>query len=336
MNYCILGAGAWGTAIAIHLARNGQSTTLVPRRYEQALQFATARMNDTYLPGHPFPPDLQVAAETKPALLEAEVILLACPIAGLPETTQKLLEALLSAKQAHTTLTLCKGWEPHENLSPAAYIRKKLPAGHHTGVLSGPNNAQEVAAGKPAAILLAHDDENPHTKQIQRTISSPAFRVYTSTDVQGVSLAAALKNIYAIGAGICAGLQLGDNAVAALLTRSLHEMQRLLITLGGDPKTLYGLSGFGDLVATSTGTWSRNRTLGYNIGQGQSAKELLQGQKTVTEGYKTTDTFRKLCIEKHIEAPILGELHAILHEGKPPARALHDLMTRNLTTEHQT
>ena len=336
MNYCILGAGAWGTAIAIHLARNGQSTTLVPRRYEQALQFASKRENQLYLPGHPFPPDLQIAAETKPALLEAEVILLACPIAGLPEATQKLIDALPSAQQAHTTLTLCKGWEPQENLSPADYIRQKLPDAHHTGVLSGPNNAQEVAAGKPAAILLAHNDDNPHFSQIQKTLSSPTFRVYTSTDVQGVSLAAALKNVYSIGAGICAGLDLGDNAVAALLTRSLHEMQKLLTTLGGNPKTLYGLSGFGDLVATSTGEWSRNRTLGYNIGQGQSVQELLQGQKTVTEGYKTTDTFHKLCIEKQIEAPILNELHAILHAGKPPARALHDLMTRNLTTEHQT
>jgi glycerol-3-phosphate dehydrogenase (NAD(P)+) len=335
MNYCILGAGAWGTAIAIHLSRNGQNTTLVPRRYEQALELTSKRENLSYLPGYQLPADLQIASEPKPALLEAEVILLACPIAGLPETTQSLLKALPTANLAHTTLTLCKGWEPTENVSPTQYIATRLPDGHFSGALSGPNNAQEIAQGKPAAMLLAHDN-NPHAIRIQETLSSPTLRVYTTTDIQGVSLAAALKNIYAIGAGICAGLQLGDNATAAYLTRALHEMQKILTTFGGQRETLYGLSGFGDLVATSTGSWSRNRTLGYNIGKGEKPDVLVKTQNTVTEGYKTTDTFHNLCQKKEIDAPILSQLYSILHQNKPPAQALHDLMTRNLTTEHQT
>ena len=334
MNYCILGAGAWGTAIAIHLSRNQQNTTLVPRRYEQALELTTRRENSTYLPGFPLPADLQIASEPKPALLEAEVILIACPIAGLPETTQALLQSLGTANQAHTTLTLCKGWEPTENLSPAEYLAKYLPEDHCTGVLSGPNNAQEIASGKPAAILLAHD-ENPHALEIQKTLSSPALRVYTTKDIKGVSLAAALKNVYAIGAGVCAGLQLGDNATAAYLTRALHEMQKILVTMGGQKETLYGLSGFGDLVATSTGEWSRNRTLGYNIGTGEKPDVLVKKQNTVTEGYKTTETFHTLCQKEGIEAPILNQLYSVLHQNKSPAQALHDLMTRNLTTEHQ-
>jgi glycerol-3-phosphate dehydrogenase (NAD(P)+) len=334
MNYCILGAGAWGTAIAIHLVRNGQSTTLVPRRYEQALELTTTRENQTYLPDFTLPLDLQISAEAKPALLEAEVILMACPIVGLPQTTQTLLQGLATANQAHTTLTLCKGWEPHENISPVEYLSRHLPSNHYTGALSGPNNAQEIAQGKPAAILLAHQN-NPHAEEIQKTLSSPTLRVYTSTDVQGVSLAAALKNVYAIGAGICAGLDLGDNATAAYLTRALHEMQKLLTTLGGDTKTLYGLSGFGDLVATSTGKWSRNRTFGYKIGQGNQPEQLLKNKSTVTEGYKTTETFHNLCQQKAIDAPILEQLYCILHQDKPPAQALRDLMTRNLTTEHK-
>lgn len=334
MNYCILGAGAWGTAIAIHLSRNNQNTTLVPRRYELALELTTTRENKNYLPGFQLPADLQIASEPKPALLEAEVILLACPIAGLPQTTQTLLKSLSTANQAHTTLTLCKGWEPTENLSPAEYIKKYLPDHHNTGVLSGPNNAQEIAKGKPGAILLAHD-ENPHALQIQKTLSSPTLRVYTTTDIKGVSLAAALKNVYAIGAGVCAGLQLGDNATAAYLTRALHEMQRILVAMGGHKETLYGLSGFGDLVATSTGEWSRNRTFGVNIGTGEKPDVLVKNQNTVTEGYKTTETFHKLCENEKIEAPILNQLYSVLHQQKPPAQALHDLMTRNLTTEHQ-
>ncbi len=331
MNFCILGAGAWGTAMAVHLARNGQTTTLVPRRYEQALALASTRENALYLPGIHLEHEIQIACEPLPALMEAEVVLAACPVAGLAEIAGTLQRALPSAWRAHTFLTLCKGWEATSSLPPPAYLKSQLPE-HHVGVLSGPNNALEVASGKPAAIVLATQD-NPNAATIQKAISDDKLRVYTSADVAGVSLGGALKNIYAIGAGICTGLGLGDNATAAFLTRALHEMVRLGSALGGRTESFYGLSGFGDLVATSTGDWSRNRTFGIDIGKGAAVDRLLRDRRTVVEGYKATDTFHRICLEKGIDTPILAETHGILHGGKPPAAALTNLMTRDLRAE---
>jgi len=331
MNFCILGAGAWGTALAVHLARNGQTTTLVPRRYEQALALASSRENATYLPGVHLDHEIQIACEPAPALMEAEVVLAACPVAGLAGLADTIQTALPSAWRAHTFLTLCKGWEANSSLPPPTFLKNKLPE-HQVGVLSGPNNALEVANGKPAAIVLATQD-NPHAVAIQQAISDKNLRVYTSTDVEGVSLGGALKNIYAIGAGICSGLGLGDNATAAFLTRALHEMVRLGTVLGGSTESFYGLSGFGDLVATSTGDWSRNRTFGAEIGRGAKVADLLKDRHTVVEGYKATETFHRICQEKNIDAPILSETHGILQGGKPPAESLLNLMTRDLRSE---
>ncbi len=331
MNFCVLGAGAWGTAMAVHLVRQGQNVTLVPRRHEQALALASARENQLYLPGVPLDNELQIACEIKPALMEAEVILVACPVAGLPDISGQISDCLESAWRAHTFLTLCKGWESGSSMPPPAYIKQVLPE-QHVGILSGPNNAREIAEGKPAAIVLA-TRENPHAKQIQQAISDQSLRVYTSTDVEGVSLGGALKNIYAIGSGICTGLGLGDNATAAFLTRALNEMVRVGSMLGGQRESIYGLSGFGDLIATSTGNWSRNRTFGVNIGEGSQIKTLLQNRHTVVEGYKATETFFRICRENGLEAPILQETHGILYDGKSPDTALHNLMTRDLKAE---
>jgi len=274
---------------------------------------------------------IQIACEPKPALMEAEVVLVACPVAGLAETAKTLGESLESAWRAHTFLTLCKGWESETSLPPPSFLKTRLPE-CLVGVLSGPNNAMEVAEGKPAAIVLATEN-NPHANAIQQAISNENLRVYTSADVKGVSLGGALKNIYAIGAGICAGLRLGDNATAAFLTRALHEMVRLGTTLGGQVESFHGLSGFGDLIATSTGPWSRNRTFGEEIGKGATIESLFEDRCTVVEGYKATNTFLLICQEKGIDAPILEETHGILYGGKSPAVALRNLMTRNLRAE---
>ncbi|MBT3469973.1 MAG: NAD(P)-dependent glycerol-3-phosphate dehydrogenase [Opitutae bacterium] len=331
MNFSIFGAGAWGTAMGIHLCRNGQNVTLIPRCYKQALALTSLRENQLYLPGVPLGNQIQIASEPKPALMESEVILVACPVAGLKELGQTLSKSLDSAWRAHTFLTLCKGWEAENSLPPPNYLKTQLQE-HHVGVLSGPNNALEIANGKPAAIVLA-TQENPNAKAIQLALSNESLRVYTSNDVEGVSLGGALKNIYAIGAGICSGLDLGDNAIAAFLTRALNEMVRLGTALGGQPETFYGLSGFGDLIATSTGPWSRNRTFGNEIGKGIAVETLLKDRRTVVEGYKATHTFHGICQAQGIDAPILKETHGILFDGRPPATALQKLMNRDLKAE---
>jgi glycerol-3-phosphate dehydrogenase (NAD(P)+) len=201
------------------------------------------------------------------------------------------------------------------------------------GTITGPTNALEVAREQPSAMVMAA--ARPHTcvREIQAAISGPSLRVYTSDDLPGLEFGACLKNIYAIAAGCCDGLKLGDNTKAALLTRALAEMVRVGTALGAQPETFYGLSGFGDLVATCYGGWSRNREFGQRIGEGRAVAELLAHRKTVVEGYKTADAFASLCATRGIDAPILHEVRAILYEGRTPAAALAALMTRELKHE---
>jgi glycerol-3-phosphate dehydrogenase (NAD(P)+) len=181
---------------------------------------------------------------------------------------------------------------------------------------------------------LAATGRSEAVESVQAAISGPTLRVYTSDDLRGIEFGGCLKNIYAIAAGCCDGLKLGDNTKAALLTRALTEMVRVGVSLGARAETFYGLSGFGDLIATCYGTWSRNREFGQHIGEGRSVAELLAHRKTVVEGHKTTDAFASLCDDCGIDAPILREVHAILSAGKQPAAALATLMTRELKREH--
>jgi glycerol-3-phosphate dehydrogenase (NAD(P)+) len=199
--------------------------------------------------------------------------------------------------------------------------------------LTGPTNAGEVAHGLPAAMVLAVAQPGPFVDQVQALMSGSTLRLYTSDDLAGAEYGACLKNIYAIAAGVSDGLKLGDNARAALITRSLTEMVRVGEALGAKRETFYGLSGFGDLIATCHGPWSRNREFGVRIGDGQSVNELLSGRRTVVEGYLTTQAFHDLCKERGITAPILAEVYAILYGGKKPKDALMALMTRELKRE---
>jgi glycerol-3-phosphate dehydrogenase (NAD(P)+) len=182
-------------------------------------------------------------------------------------------------------------------------------------------------------MVLAAETVTPHLRQVQAAVSGPTLRLYTSDDLPGVEYGGSLKNIYAIAAGCCDGLRLGDNAKAALIIRALTEMVRVGTALGARPETFYGLSGAGDLVATCYGDWSRNREFGHRLGEGRTAIELLTGRRTVVEGYKTTESFCGLCVERGINAPILTEVHRILFEGKRPADALSALMNRELKRE---
>jgi len=332
MNLCILGAGAWGTTLALHLHRLGHTVTLVPRRMEHALELSSARENRDYLPGFDLPHDIQIGAEAKPVLMEAEAAILACPTAGLREACERIREARESSWQLRLIVVLSKGLELEKLLSPTEVVREVLPD-YEVGALCGPTFAGEVAEGKPTAITLATSRGSGQAHRFQEAISGNGLRVYWSDDLRGVELGACLKNIYAIASGICQGLGLGDNARAALLTRSLAEMVRLGMALGADPQTFMGLSGAGDLVATCYGEWSRNRTFGEKIGKGEQARELISQGKTVTEGYWATQAMLELCEKTQVDAPILREVHAVLYEDKPPREALGTLLARNLKKE---
>lgn len=333
MNFSILGAGSWGTAMALRLLEAGHVVTLAPRRTEHALAMASARENTDYLPGLSLPNDLQIGCETRPLVMEADVLLYACPSKALRETCRRVAAFHEDAWNAGPHLALCKGLEPGTNLLPHQVLREELGEDASVGYLSGPTYAREVAEGKPAAVVVAASGDETLLTRTQTALSSDSLRAYRSDDLPGVGLGGCLKNVYAIAAGIGDGLGLGDNARAALLTRSLNEMVSLGQTLGGRRETFYGLSGFGDLVATCTGDWSRNRTLGLRIGNGEEASVIVKGQRSVVEGYATTANFHTLCLEKKLEAPILSEVHAILHKGKSPKEAIGSLMKRDLKGE---
>lgn len=338
MNIVVVGAGAWGTAFALHLSRLGHTVTLAPRRFEQALAIASSRENTDYLPGFTLPQSIQLGHELAPVLMEAEVVILACPSQALRDTCARVHAARSLATQLKLVVSLVKGLELESYLRPTEIMGALLP-GLAVGSLTGPTNAAEVAAGKPCAMVLAvtmpggSNVEDAFLAEVQTALSGPALRVYRSDDVAGVEFGGCLKNVYAIAAGCCDGLRLGDNAKAALLTRALAEMVRVGVALGARPETFYGLGGFGDLVATCNGAWSRNRTFGQHLGEGRTASELLAASKSVVEGYRTTRSFFELVLERGIEAPILAETHAILYAAKPPAVALAALMGRELKRE---
>jgi len=331
MNCCILGAGAWGTAMALHLDRCGHSVTLVPRRMEHALAIASSRENE-YLPGYTLPHRIQIGCELEPVLMEAEVVFLACPSKAVRDLCASMASFLKNAWQLKLCLVMCKGLELDTFKTPAEIAVEELP-GIACGVLSGPTFAGEVAAGKPTAVVLAVGEDCKDAERYQEAFSNTGLRAYLSTDVRGTELGGALKNIYAIGSGLCDGLNLGDNAKAALLTRSLNEMVRLGVLLGGQKETYFGLSGFGDLVATCSGDWSRNRTFGQRLGQGEGPKQIIESQKSVVEGYLATECLYRLCQAQEVDAPILDLIHAILYDELEPLAAMQQLMNRDLKTE---
>jgi glycerol-3-phosphate dehydrogenase (NAD(P)+) len=331
MKFCVVGAGAWGTAFALHLARGARSVALVPRRPEHAARISSARENIEYLPGVSLPAGVAVAASLAEGLSGADVVLLACPAQTLRHTSANV-RAALGGASPRLVISLAKGLELGSHMRLSQAVAEALP-GTMVGALSGPTNAGEVALGLPAAMVLAARGDESAVHDVQAAISGPTLRVYTTDDLAGVEYGGCLKNVYAIAAGCCEGLGLGDNAKAALLTRAVAEMVRVGCSLGAREETFHGLSGFGDLVATCYGSWSRNREFGQRIGEGRGIGALLEGRRTVVEGYETTRSFAGLCAQKGIDAPILGETNAILFKGRRPGDAIAALMMRELKRE---
>lgn len=332
MNISIFGAGAWGTAMAIHLSRCGQRVTLVPRRLAQAVELAATRENAEYLPGIKIPRDVQIAHSPAPILAECDAVVFACPSKALRETAERV--KLAGAPLAKIAISLCKGLEAGTLARPGTVLKEALP-GIPAGTISGPTNAAEVASGLPAAVVFASDAAPAVAEEIQREFSNSRFRVYRSSDIVGVELGGALKNIYAIAAGICDGMQLGANARASLLTRALAEMGRIIVAEGGKIETVRGLSGMGDLVATATANWSRNRAFGLEIGRAGTAAALakMRAQKSVVEGFFATKNFHESTARDGIPAPILDGVFGVIFDGLSPKDVILGLMTRELKEE---
>jgi len=329
----VCGAGAWGTAMAIHCARQGCPTTLVPRRREQSERLEKDRKNREYLANCPFPEALEVGFDLVSSLQAADVVFLAAPSYALREWCDRIGDLITVVGKRPLLISLAKGLEMKSRMTPCEIVKDVL-SDALVGSLSGPTFAGEVAAGKPTAMTLGVDEDSPLVNRIQTAASGPNMRIYLSRDLRGVELGGCMKNVYAIAAGCCHGLRLGDNALAALLTRALAEMTRVGISLGASQETFYGLSGFGDLVATCHGEWSRNRTFGEEVaGSGRSAAEIIESQKTAVEGYRTAKSFFEECKARKIDAPILTQVFRILYEEKSPKEALIDLMTRDLKAE---
>ncbi|MAE53467.1 MAG: glycerol-3-phosphate dehydrogenase [Opitutae bacterium] len=332
MNLCILGAGAWGTAMAIYLTKRGHVVTLCPRRMDHALELSSERKNLDYLPQVEFPSDLQIGREVGPALMEADYVFFACPSHALRTTSETAAVHLSTSPRLKGALALCKGLEPKTN-KYAHEVMSEALGDVKCGYLTGPSHALELAEGKPAAMCLAINSPEDQTKVLQEAISSSTLRIYRSEDQIGAAIGGTLKNVYAIAVGISDGLCLGDNARAALITRCLNEMIELGVHLGGKKDTFIGLSGVGDLIATCAGEWSRNRTFGQAIASGKTASEIIEAQNTVVEGYWATECFYEKSAKSGATAPVLDQVHRILYQGSDPRAAVIELMARDLKAE---
>lgn len=330
----VLGSGAWGTAIALSLCRrNGHEVTLWAHSEDEARVIDGARENTLFLPGFPLPADLTVTAAMD-RLATAEILVSVIPSEFLRPTLQRIRGHLHNGQ---FLVSATKGVEKNSHCRMTQVISEVLePAGIlvSIGALSGPSFAIEVAQGQPTAVTVAFSDIQV-AQFIQQEFGSETLRIYTSTDVIGVELGGALKNVIAIAAGVAVGMGLGHNSTAALMTRGIAEITRLAVACGGRRETLSGLSGVGDLVLTCTGSLSRNRTVGQALGQGRKLPEILEslGGK-VAEGVLTTRAALGLAREQGIEMPITEQMELILEEGKDPREAIKELMLRPGKGEH--
>jgi glycerol-3-phosphate dehydrogenase (NAD(P)+) len=330
----ILGAGSFGTAMAVHLAgAAGHRARLWARDRELAERMARERVNPTYLPDVELPPRLEPTADME-ALAESDFVLSVVPSHGFREALRQFLP-LWPAGRPVPLVSGTKGIEP-ETL--ARMSRVSAEEGEAAGrevrfaVLSGPTFAVELARRVPSAAVVASEDAG-HATQVRECFAAPTLRLYSSSDVVGVELGGTTKNVIAIAAGTLSGLGLGHNTLAALITRGLHEITRLGIAYGGQPRTFAGLAGLGDLVLTCTGGLSRNRRTGLDLAAGKSLAEITGGTHMVAEGIRNSVAVSRLAAQRGVEMPITQQMAAVMHEGKDPRKAVEELMTRELKAE---
>ncbi len=325
----VWGAGSWGTALAMVLAKHGRPVDLIARSQEAADILNRDGENSRYLPGMAFPPSLSAIGQDNPHLSDflaaASATVLALPCSASESALLQL------QNYHHPVIAACKGINP-DTLERVDELLIRFVGKERAAILSGPSFAAEVASGKPTAITLAASNlELAH--KISTFFDDCNFRIYTSNDLIGVALGGALKNIIAIAAGIAEGMHLGHNAMAALVTRGIAEISRLTVAIGGHPETMSGLSGLGDLLLTCTGNLSRNRKMGMALAAGRSVEEARKDVGQVVEGEKTAAAAVKLAEKYHIDMPITQAVHAVLNKTISPEKAVQSLLARPERTE---
>jgi glycerol-3-phosphate dehydrogenase (NAD(P)+) len=329
----IIGGGSWGTALALVLTRSRRQHALAlwVHDAELAALLAASRENRVYLPGFTLPPEIEVTSDMSIALSGADIVLGVVPSSNARSVYQAMLPHL---KSGTAIISATKGIE-HDSLLRMTEVIGAISdprTALRVGVLSGPSFAREVAKGDPTAVVIASQDV-ALVAEVQEEFAGATLRLYTIEDVTGVELAGAVKNVIAIAAGVCAGLGLGANSGAALLTRGLAEMTRLVMALGGRRETLSGLAGIGDLVLTCNSALSRNRAVGVEMGRGRELQEILSTTRMVAEGVVTTAATRELARRAGIEMPITEQMYSVLYEGRSPRDAMRELMDRRPKSE---
>jgi glycerol-3-phosphate dehydrogenase (NAD(P)+) len=328
MRCAVVGAGAWGTALADLLTRNGHDVRLWAYERDVVESINSKHENVRFLGGHALSPSLQATGEIERAVEGAELVTLATPSHVLRSI---LRSAEKSLPRSAPIVVASKGIEKGTLCLMTEVVEQEIPSATVVA-LSGPSFAKEVVTGQPTAVVVA-SAKNGAALTAQRAFSSSYFRTYTLTDVTGVELGGALKNVMAVATGVAEGLGLGFNARAALVTRGLAEMTRLGLALGAEQSTFAGLAGLGDLVLTCTGSLSRNRAVGVELGKGRTLEEVLRGKETVAEGVVTAQSARELAAREGVEMPIVDTVNRVLFEGQPARSAIAALMTRELRAE---
>jgi len=318
----VIGAGAWGTTLAAHLANKGYDTLIWAIEGDVVEEINNSHINSTYLPEVDLPLTLRATGDLKEAVSNSRFLLNVVPTQHTRSVMEQAAPHML--KDA-IVISASKGIENDSYLTVSSIIRKAT--GRTVAVLSGPSFAAEVIEQLPTAVSLAAKD---YTKalMLQEIFSTDYFRVYTNNDILGVELGGALKNVMAVASGISEGLGLGNSARSALITRALAEMTRLGVSMGAQETTFMGLSGIGDLVLTCSSPLSRNYTVGYRLGKGETLKDIMEGRKTVAEGVHTAKAAYELAIRQNVDMPIVEQVYKVIHEDKPAAEAVSALMQR--------
>jgi glycerol-3-phosphate dehydrogenase (NAD(P)+) len=327
----IIGAGGWGTALAITQARALRPVRLWVYERDLADGMARSRENTVYLPGVQIPETVTISNSMRDVAQGSELVIIAVPSHFYRSVAEQLLPLVnkdtifVSATKGIENDTLLRMSEILEEVSKPRFTAQ-------VAALSGPTFAPEVSGGEPTALVIASSDEGLRVR-LQKELSTPRFRLYTNIDRTGVELGGAVKNIIAIAAGVATGLGLGSNATAALVTRGLAEITRLVVACGGRRETMSGLAGLGDLVLTAYGSLSRNRSVGVELGRGRKIEDIIAGTRAIAEGVRTTKSTVQLAQRLGIEMPIAEKMYAVLYEGLQPQEALADLMERKLKEE---
>ncbi len=327
----VIGAGSWGTALAISLASGGRSVVLWARREALAATMRKTRVNADYLPDAPIPESVYITSDLESAVSDAGMWIFAVPSQSIRSVAQQVTGLVTPDT---LLVSVAKGVENETLLLSSEVLAEVLPMADpgKIGVLYGPSHAEELGKGLPTTIVAAAAGEDT-ALQLQQVFTTSRLRVYVNTDIVGVQIAGSVKNVMAIAAGISDGVGFGDNAKAAIVTRGMAEIRRLGTAMGARPETFFGLSGIGDLVVTCMSGLSRNRYFGEQIGKGKSLPEILEEMKMVAEGVRTTQSIIALARRYKIEMPISEAVHAILFEGKKPLDAVNELMNRSAKQE---